>query len=515
MGTNVSIIDRIRTYKLSSRMKQTILSVLIWGIIAHLYMYMNRIVNHDAVFSLRSSGSSIASGRWMISILDEIFFKFNNHYITPWSIGFLTIILYAFSACILVKTFDIKSKPLCCILGALLITYPTVTSSNLYIFTAHYYAFSFLLACGSVLLVCMFNTIPAALGSSILIACSLGIYQAYLPFVLSTYVLLILLSCLRKETAASDIIKAALKLLAVLICGLVLYFAIHHCFLHFTDTQMNVYMGLETMGKLEISAIPSILQKCYSSFFGLFLKNYCGINYKPWLRILMLLCSLYSICTVSVIIFKKQISALHISFVCLVFILFPIAIGAIYIMTQAESAIGTLTIFSTIFVFIVPICLTDRLLPDITVNRAFILEICLCIAMGTVSFYYSTLANETYLSLEYSNQNINAYFTELATQIKSLDGFSPDLQVALLGENQDETIPKLDLDYIIRGTHTPDELINVYSREYFMTIHCGYSCTFVEDVEYLQNDDRVKAMPTYPSAGSICIIEDVIVVKFS
>ena len=508
-------IDHIRNYRLSPRMKTTFFSVWFWGFVAHLYMYMNRIVNHDTVYALKSSGSSIASGRWMIYILDEISFKFNNHYITPWGIGFLTIFLYAVSACVLVKTFDIRNKPLCSVLGALLITYPTVTSTNLYISTAHYYALAFLLACGSVLLIRMCSTVPAVLGSSLMIACSLGIYQAYLPFVLSMYVLLVLLDCLCRETATSDIIKTALKLLATLFGGLVFYFVIHRCFLHLTATQMNIYMGLETMGKIDISSIPSILKKCYSSFFGLFRENYCGVNHKPWLQLLMLLCCLFSVGSVSFIIMKKRIRPLHIFFCCAAILLFPVAINAICIMTQAEEAICTMTVYATIFVFIIPICIADRLSACMTLNRAFVLEMGLCLALGTASFYYTTLANEAYLSLEYSNQNINAYYTELAAQIKSLDGFSTDLQVAFIGENQDDSIPELNFDYVIRGTLTPSVQMNIYSREYFMTMHCGYGCTFVTDTEYLENDARVKAMPAYPSNGSICIIDDVIVVKFS
>ena len=511
----MSGIDRIRNYRLSSRMKQTIYSVLFWGVIAHLYMYMNRIVNHDSIFALRSSGSSITSGRWLIEILDMICYKFNNHYITPWSIGALTLFIYAALACVLVKTFDIQNKPLCCVLGALLVTHPTVTSNNLYLFTVHYYALSALMACGSVFLVNRFGTIPAILGSSLLIACSLGLYQAYLPFVLSMYVLLILLACLRAETATADIIRLALKFLASLIGGLALYFVIHRSFLTLTDAQMNAYMGLETMGKLELSALPSILGKCYSSFVGLFLEPYFGINDKPWLRLVMLACCLFSIGSVIFMVLKNRIRPVHIFFICIAFILFPIAIGAIYIMTQSEYAICTMTVYATIFVFLVPICLADRLSMNLTVNKTFVVQMGLCVVLGVVSFYYSTLANETYMGLAYSNQNANAYYSTIVTQIKSLEGFSTDLKVALIGVNLDESIPEIDCDYIIRGNLTPIQQINQYSREYFITLHCGYGCTFVDDVESLANDDRVKEMPTYPSNGSICIIDDVIVVKFS
>lgn len=512
----MSRIDGIRNYRLSERMKLTIYSVVFWGVLAHLYMYMNRILNNDSVHTLMyKSGTTITSGRWFLQILVEIANRFNNNYITPWGIGAVVLMIYAACACILIKTFDIKSRSLCCILGALLITYPTVTSNNLYIFTAHYYAFAFLLACGSVLLLSSFRTLPAVLGSSLLITLSLGIYQAYLPFILSMYVLLILLRCLRPEAETADIIRTALRFLAALIGGLILYFVINRCFLRLTDSAMNAYMGLDTMGRIDPASIPSILGKCYSSFFGLFREEYHGINHKPWLRIVMVLGCLFAAAAIVYLILKNRTRAVHAAFIGVAVLLLPVAIGAIYIMTQSEDAVCTMTVYATIFVFILPICMADRLQLQLTVNRAFALKACLCVALGSVCFYYSSLANETYLGLEYANQNANAYFTELAAQIKSLDGFSTEYQVALLGRIQDESVPQIECDYIIRGTDSPADLLNVYSREYFMTMHCGYSCTFAENTEALLNDERVQAMPNYPSDGSICIIDDIIVVKFS
>lgn len=478
-------------------------------------MYTNRIVNHDAVFALKYSGSTITSGRWFLYILVEIAYMFDGNYITPWGIGINTLLLYAISACVLVYVFNLKNNVLCCILGAVLITYPTVTSNNLYIFTAHYYALSFLLACTSVLLVYISDKIIAVIGSGILIALSLGIYQAYLPSILTIYVLLILLDSLGNSKTDLSIFKTALKFLSSLIAGLVLYFLINRLFLHLSGFKMDTYMGLNNMGKIDLSTIPILVSKCYSSFVGLFINKYHGINHKSWLRLLMLLCSLFVIYVSLLTAWKQKIRFLRTVYIFTAIILLPIAIGAIYIMTQTEKAICTMTVFSTVFIFIAPLCLADMLLENLTINKAFILKISLCVVLGVVPIYYSSLANETYISLEYANQNTNAYFTELATQIKSLDSFSPDLQVAFIGENQDDSIPVIDCDYIIRGTFTANELVNVYSREYFMTMHCGYSCNFISNTDTLAQDVRVQHMPSYPAAGSIAIIDGIIVVKFS
>lgn len=496
-------------------MKYTFGAVVFVGILAHLYMYTNRIVNHDAVFALTFSGVSIPSGRWFLHILTELAFFFTNNYVTPWMIGSVTIALYGISAYLIALTFDIKSKWRCAALGGLLVSFPTVTANNLYIFTAHYYALAFLLICLSVYVVNRKISLLSVVVSALLLMLSLGIYQAYLPFTLSMYVTLIIFRCLRSDEKVGGICLAACAFLSSVILGLVAYFIANRIALSLSGLQMGSYMGLDTMGSINLIDIPGILYQCYHNFINLFFDNYHGINHKGWLRLLMLLGFMFFVASIFYNMFKKKVGWIKGLLGVAALLVLPIAVNAIYIMVHVEAAVNTMTVFATVIVLLCPMLISDQLtnvIPD-KARRA----ICLCVllATGAVTTYYCNLANETYLSLEYSNKNVVAYYTEIATQIKSLENFSPELKVALVGEVQDPTIPEVGCDYIIHGTFTPKELIDTYSREYFMSLHCGYSPEFVVDTTFLEENVRVQEMPTYPSTGSIKIIDDIVVVKFS
>ena len=65
---------KIREYK------APILASAIFGMLAYLFAFTNKLVNHDEVFCLFSKGATVDSGRWGLGLLDSIF----PDYSMPW-----------------------------------------------------------------------------------------------------------------------------------------------------------------------------------------------------------------------------------------------------------------------------------------------------------------------------------------------------------------------------------------------------------------------------------------------
>lgn len=502
--------------RISTVEKWAIAGVVLVGLIAHVYMYTNRIVNHDAVFSTNYSGSTITSGRWLLYILSEIAYFYNGNYVTPWGIGIATLAIYAACAVILVKIFQIKDKKMAALIGSVLICFPTITANNLYLFTTHYYAFAFLLICAAAWFAVK-NKLWAYGLSSIFVVCSLAIYQAYLPSLLCIFVLLVIMDCLDPQKAAKDVLQSAIAYVGLIVVSLILYLILNKFFLWFFDAEMDTYMGMDSMGKLDVTHLLQAIVACYKNFFSLFTTNQFGINEKGWIRLALVVLTFGSIGCIVYACVSRRIKGLKAMLLCAAVLVFPIAVCAIHIMVGESKGINTMTMFSAVFLLLTPIVLFDRLWdrPKVCTQKTLmaVLSIILCLLIG----YYSSLANETYLALEYSNKNVNAYFTELVTQIKMQDGYSPDKRLALIGKIDDESLPEINCDYIIRGCYPTSELINLYSREFFITMHCGYSYDMLsdEEKEVIMMDQRFIDMPCYPENGGIQVIDNVIVVKFS
>ena len=89
------------------------------------------------------------------------------------------------------------------LLGGLIVTFPTLTATLIYMFTSSSYALSFFL---SVLAVYWFQKggMGRMLGGVVCLAFAMGIYQAYVPMTIALFVLQLICEGIRGEADAKN-----------------------------------------------------------------------------------------------------------------------------------------------------------------------------------------------------------------------------------------------------------------------------------------------------------------------
>lgn len=132
--------------------------------------------------------------------------------------------------------------------------------------------------------------------------------------------------------------------------------------------------------------------------------------------------------------------------------------------------------------------------------------------------FYSYYANRCYQQAQVAQSRTIAWMTTLETQIKSQDGFSDSMQIAYLNEPCNS-----DLTYIVDSEFSNVELMGFTldlrfynSWRDFMKFWTGFHMNEVDETTYemLRDDPEIQAMPHYPNAGSIRIVDDIVVVNF-
>lgn len=118
------------------------------------------------------AGAGVASGRWIIGLINGVWNKYWGVYNLTFFNGIVVLVLISASACIVVRIFEVRKIVNCILIGGVLITFPSI----------------FL----SVLAVAVYKKKYGVIVSAACIACSMGIYQAYLPLVIT----LLYFSCL-------------------------------------------------------------------------------------------------------------------------------------------------------------------------------------------------------------------------------------------------------------------------------------------------------------------------------
>lgn len=191
-------------HKLSDKFKIAFISAILFGLIAHIYMFTNKLPNFDDIAYMNKFGTTFRYGRWFLWVMGAVAYHLEYVFSLPWVNGLLTLLTLAASAGIIAELIGLKGKVSNMLLGAALVVFPSWTVTFFYMFTAPYYGFAVFLAVLSVY--CTVRCERGILISAILMACSLGIYQAYLPFTATLYVVL-LFAMLFEQYHYTEILK--------------------------------------------------------------------------------------------------------------------------------------------------------------------------------------------------------------------------------------------------------------------------------------------------------------------
>lgn len=493
--------------------KFAFVSAFIFGLLAHMYMLTNKLPNMDDLYSIDGFGATFKVGRWFLWVVGAIAYHLNLVYSMPWFNGLVTILLLACSAGVVAVLLDLNSNISNVILGAALVTFPSWTATFFYMFTAPYYALAVLLAVLSV-----FFTVKYKKGYIIavpLLACSMGIYQAYLPFVATLYVVLLFQSLYDEDKNYKDILRNSLFYLINLIASVIVYFVILRLSLVITNQSLNAYKGLDTIGEFSLGRIQEIIKNIFINFFGIFINNNLEISYnlitKGMYFILYVVVFLLVMHLITNLYKKKDYMKSIETFVLL--IMYILAINSIYIM--CSDGIYALMYFSYVFLLIFPLVLLDKNIAKCGSNKGN------CITEWIVSFVllcgigsYCQYASAEYLSIELSVEQAKSYYTTLITQIKSVEGYTDSCKVALVGNNvTDSTFYRNDVMNKFDMSGRDRTIVEAYSRENFLKYYCGFSAEYVS-IEQLP-EDKINRMPIYPTDGSVQMIDDVVVVKLA
>lgn len=172
-----------------SLLKTVLCSATFWGLLAHGMVLFNKYSFHDDARYFNDVGATYESGRWMLGILGSLSANLlgSKNYSLPVVNGTITILCIAAIVYLLADSLRIQSKPLVILLCGSMVTFPSVTGTFSYMFTAPYYYAASLLGVVGAWIFHQKKNFVALLLCTVLMACSVGVYQANIP-VLHLYI---------------------------------------------------------------------------------------------------------------------------------------------------------------------------------------------------------------------------------------------------------------------------------------------------------------------------------------
>ena len=492
-------------------------STLLIGFITHLFALTNVLHNYDSIgLQPYGYGTGMESGRWLINLIAWKAIAWFGDYNVPMINGLLMIFLLAVSAALFVSVYGLNEKGAFCV-GTIFATAPAITSTMFFSYTAALYGLGILFAVLAVWFLDKFRW--GFLLSVGCVAASMGIYQAYVPLTIGMFVLLLMQRTLRNETSVGKLILKGLYYCAAIAVGAMAYYGILQFLLDYYGKVLDGYQGINEMGQMSPSEFMTYVCFAVITYFRMPVTNYCGLAQTDFLKLSYLFLEALLLLTIVYLLATKVRKVLPSIFVGVLGIFFALAVDFIEVMAP-KGAVYTIMVFPFVLVLCAPVVLWELVeLPKSDALKKIVQPMgSVIIALVLfISFNYTYQANTNYTALYYANQKTENYLNSLVIQVRMTDGFTADKEWAFVGNIQDpmfsdpwDSVPRFG------GNPTFQKLVNDYGQGSWVQNYLGIEIPYAskERVAELVRIDQVKAMPCWPDAGSIAVVDDTIVIKF-
>lgn len=486
-------------------------AAVVCGMAAHTFVFTNKLMNADEVDSLFGKGATVTSGRWGLEAVKLVFPAQSM----PWLYGIITVLLFALSACLIIRLFDIRGKLIRVLLAGMITVFPSLTGTFSFMFTSSAYALSFLMA---VTAVCVFAGHKGRWRlavSVILLVLAVGIYQAYIATAASLFVLCLFKTALDGENSLKKLIGDALGYVAVMVAAVGVYLVVTLIVLKLTGSEFNYYVNQNLLDRSAPTGILGRIRMAYDFMVYYFSYREFALISGEASRYAHLL--LAAVCAVGVVIAavkaaenKKPFAAAAILAAA---VILPLAINCLFLVFEKES-IHSLMLYSFVSLYVLAAILMDSVFSGERFReRAARDVVYICLSLAVMSNIY--FANGVYLKLYLQYENAYSFYSVLLNRVESTEGFDESCRLAIIG-TQDNKLTRFDKDIdvgYLQGVQWG--LVNIYSREKFFNYWLGTSIPFAseEKLSELKEDERFLEMNEYPYDGSVRKIDDCIVVR--
>ena len=428
----------------------------------------------------------------------------------------LTIILHAAGAVCICAVFGTERKMTAALIGALTVTFPTVTSVLLYNYVADGYALSFLFACLAALM--FTREKPKYAAGCVFLTLSCAIYQAYL----TVTVMLILVFLIDKTVFSDENAKSlTLRTVKYLVCGffsMAAYYIILELLLKITGTTLSEYQGLNSTASFLSFDLKSSFYITFHTFFGYF------FDFTPGISVFTVLNGIIFSLTAAIwliIVIKRRIftdiakTALFILYICLL----PIGAGLLSFVNSEIDYHNLMKMGYCIF-YILPLILYERKV--FASDRIKNLKSwTLFVLFAALMFDHIIIANVSYHKLQLSYEKSYGTLVRIADRIEQTPGANDCSEILVIGSLFDSKPYSDDLPPDMTGTtdgyilRADDETVGQSVLCSALNDYCGtnYSFLYGERKKKLKENPDVAGMAFWPEKSSVAVIDGVIVIN--
>lgn len=482
---------------------------VILGFVIHLFAFTNMIPNSDGLARMYDTQQMTVSGRWFLHYASML----HGFVQAPALIGGLSVLFLALSAAMTADVLDIRHTFAAIAVGASFVIIPALAYTFLYMFTASAYAFAVMLAVGAVWLLRKkkWGFVPAAL----LLACSMGTYQAYFAVAASLALMGVILDLLDAEKPLKTTVREGFRALGMLAAAAVAYGVILVIFLKVKHLELLDYRGIGTAGAGFSAAailrnLPAALKQVIAYFFVPD-ASFSSVGLTAG-NIALILSAAVAAAATAV---RQKIwqEPARLALLIVGAVLLPVAFN----MTRLLSELSPNMYYSFAMVYVFAAALLDRTeLPKI----GGFLRKTACCAFALAVLSNAQVCNLVYTSSATAHRATEAFATNLVARVEQTPGYRADMEVVIIGtfprSRYHTTSPMFDA--VEHYSCLSDTVIQLNKHVYYYLndwLNVPWEQPGEDVMTAVSDSEAFQAMPLYPDDGSVKIEDGRVIVKLA
>lgn len=484
------------------------------GLLAHIYKIVNWLPNWDSLVFRYDPQNMIAIGRWFLPVVCS----FSSFYDLPFLNGIIAIVFHALSAVLICRIFGVRKKITAFLIGAVIVSFPTVTSVLMYNYVADGYGIAFFLS----VLAAYFMTKekPKYLVSGVFITLSTAIYQAYLTVTITLVLFHLIDAIVFKNETTKNIFKRIGFMLLTGIAGVVLYSAVLKLLLGVFSVELLDYQGANATASLSNLNLSASLYIVKETFINRFFDISNGINVFIVVNIIVFVFTFvfYLNCLIKNKLYKTPVRLILVIALGILLVLGACALAFI----NASIDYHNLMLMGYVIFYLIFLLIYERGIEKRKVYSAIkcwsvlfiaVLLIANQVVIANVSFHKAQIAYE-------KSYGVLVRMADRIEQTPNSESCEKLLVVGALensenyGVNLTPDITGITDGYIIRSD---DEDVGQSVLCSALNDYCGKNYKFLSGNEKkkLVQNQAVKEMGIWPQNNSVAVIGDTIVIKLS
>lgn len=494
---------------------------LIFSIVLYYLLISHQLVNsNDGLWEYnyyKAGKWSLSLGRWFWLYLDRLRFGISTEPLT----SLITLTCFSMGIILILDLFDMKSKT-GYLAGMLFLSSTSICISLSYRYMSPTFGVAFLFSVlAAWIVIRLKNSFLSVALAGVLIALSMGLYQAYLGCTCIVLLGYFIYSLYKEDTALRDVLIQVVKAVIAGIIGGILYVAILNIHLNFFHMYLSDYNGANTYSLINtIRKLPDSIVNSYKVFFRFFNGELYRLNVLQgaklnWFAFL-----------IAVIFFVKGFFQIwpRGKFRALLYVVFILAIPAacnvVLLIATAVSMELQMTAPLSLFISIL-LCIESKI---VSAEKLFLWVRRLNLLLLAVILYgniYQVQIDQTAMQ---EGQTATVTMAEEITHRLDEEGYlASDLNYCLIGPPAySDLFPRSRIyqsanAYARFGDWYLDPACARRSWQSVFSNLCGVNLTMCSSGEYsdLGSREEVQNLPVYPQEGFITVINDIVVIKVS